>query len=157
MVDIQSKEVIDKISDELKVQPAMQIPRVLGKDIQLVYKVNPQKISSIVRAAPIAAGATTVIFATPSDRKFYLTNVSLQVHAKSPAAAGNSSITLDIDGATQTILKIRAQSAVDTFHSLVFNLPFPILVDAGTNISLVSSAAELQTEGTIVGYVTDPQ
>ena len=75
MVDIQSKEVIDKISDELKIQPAMAIPRALAEKIQLVYAVNANPIVNVVANAERSTTGATNVFTTSPTKNFFLTGL----------------------------------------------------------------------------------
>jgi len=48
MVDIQSKDIVDRIWKDTKVQPAMAIPRALNPSIQPVLEVNPQPLIKVI-------------------------------------------------------------------------------------------------------------
>ena len=145
MVDIQSKEVIDKISDELKVQPALQIPRELAKQIQLVYEVNPLRIANIVRSATII-NTTSTIFTIPTRRDFFLTAVFI-----GSTSTVNRHITVIIDGAAQEMFETNNSGT-----TVNMPLSIPIKLDRGTNITGTSGGAA-NAFFTIIGYTTDPQ
>jgi len=70
MVDIQSKEVIDKMSEDLKVQPSLTLPRVLGTTIQPTYEVNPVLKPRNFQAAISDALAVTILTTDPIKRTF---------------------------------------------------------------------------------------
>lgn len=145
VLDIQSKEVIDKISDELKVQPSLLIPRELAKVIQLVYNVNPSNHVNIVRTA-VVNNTTTTLFTVPAKKHFFLTGYS-------NAASGNAvrNLSIIINGETIILNKSKAGTGSDA-------VPFipPIKVDDGSVISATCGAV-VDSFPTIVGYTTDIQ
>jgi len=161
MVDIQSKEIIDKISDELKVQPALKIPRTLSENIQLVYDVNALKPITIVRADSRTSSGSTTMFTTPAAQDFFLTNASIFPIAGT--SVGDLTITLTgvINGARQDILRMvkdLSQSSQQQQMSESYQT-HPIQLDRGTTILLTTagSASIQNTTAMIKGYVTDPQ
>lgn len=160
MVDIQSKEVIDKISDELKIQPALQIPRGLSKDIQLTYEVNPQKNISVAADAAKLATGTEVLMTTPTDRDFYLTTAILSGQADVLCDNVSISLNAQLKGkVSNEILRLAKISLTVFSGQIAITFPQPMLLDRGTTILIAStfSAGACSFAGTITGYVTDPQ
>jgi len=145
-LDIQSKEVIDKVSDELKVQPALQIPRQLGDKIQLVYNVNPIRTPTIFKSMTINAPDTSaIIFTTPSTQDFFLTYAEITT-----AVAETSSISAFINGEEIFITRNISNNTISSYQGL------PIRIDRGTEIKIVSAGGQTHIS-VIHGYITDPQ
>jgi len=160
MVDIQSKEVIDKISDELKVQPAMEIPRALAKDIQLVYEVNPTPLIQTI-SSTVSDGTAITIFTTSAVKDTFMVGLSLSVAKDVLATSLFSRITARPFGqaANLEFIRIRYEPVTvgDFIESLSF--PHPIKLARGSPISLTNSTAvgSIDTTGIIFFYETDPQ
>lgn len=160
MVDIQSKEVIDKISDELKIQPSMQIPRQLAKDIQLSYNVNPVREVSI-KIKELNDGTATTIHTADSVKRTFITGGNLAVAKDVVNTSQRSS--LDIfplkTGVSTSIMQLKYEplTAGDSVTSV--NFPEAIEVQKGSTIILKNSngTASINTFGSIVFYETDPE
>lgn len=156
VLEIQSKEVIDKISDELKVQPALEIPRQLAPNIQLTYGVNPLRIVNIVKS--LAAAGT--MYTTPLDRDFYLTFASASATISS-ATSVTPGITIVLAG--QALIKIlgvnMAAPAGVTGMCQAVSADFstPILLEKGSTIVVTTLGAADSGFFSIAGYTTDPQ
>ena len=161
MTDIQSKEVIDKISDELKIQPALVIPRAISKDIQLVYNVNPKRTINIVKKASSSTTGTTTIFTTPSDRDFFLTGFAMSVSCNVTADSTRYFVSATPFGiANVSIGEIEKQSVTALSHlhvSKQYN--FPMLIERSSAIVL-SQTFTVGASFMVVnleGFTTDPQ
>lgn len=161
MVDIQSKEVIDKISDELKVQPAMAIPKALAEKIQLVYQVNAERRATVVASKSKTSTGTITVLATPTDRDFFLTNVYFAWKGDAANTGTELLVTVDVDGQaieTELFAFNKVPSVVTADH---INMPLnpPIKMARGGNIKMtqIFAAGTGGMECTVVGYTTDPQ
>ena len=160
MVEIQSKEVIDKISDELKIQPALAIPRELDKNIKLVYGVNPPKISNVHKFKELLNGTTTTIFITPPDQDFFLTSMSLSMIKDVVSTSIETSIKGNIFGGPLIRLLAIAGITVTAQNATInMTLPRPLLMERGNNIILTNSTgvAVIHSFCTINGFTVDPQ
>lgn len=159
MVDIQSKEVIDKISDELKVQPALSIPRNISKDIQLSYNVNPTYINKTA-AVNLSDSASATIRTTDSEKDTFLTSVYLTVTKDAISDSLFSQITAVLEtGETSTILLIRYEpTTTGSFHQQLV-LTRPIKLKKNSQILFLHNTATASIDGTAVinYYETDPQ
>ena len=165
MTDIQSKEVIDKISDELKIQPALVIPRVISKDIQLTYGVNPVRVSDNIDAMSDVAEKTTtgalIILTTSSDKDYFLTslNVSFVKDAVCDSATGAYSVTVIINGRSTFLVSLPIITLTAERADIFLAFPSPIKLDRGSNIVITGTF----TVGVCVrtancqGFVTNPQ
>jgi len=159
MVDIQSKEVIDKISDELKIQPSLQIPRVLGKDIQLVYDVNPPHQVRIVEGF-IADATTGSIFTTNATRRTFMIGAQLSVSKSVLSPATSVNMAAFTRGApNRAVLTIRFEPVTAGQEHNSVNFSQPIELEPGTSISLNASSAtaSIDLAGLVYFYETDPQ
>lgn len=159
MVDIQSKEVIDKVSDELKIQPAMKIPREIMDKIQLVYNVNPTNSGNIIKAVTKITSGAVGFFTTPTTRDFFLTSAFLQNQSDVAATNTLGSLTVVVGGITIPILEFSKITLTIFNDSLTLSFPNPIKIDRGTAVVLNNTfglGVSVSSAG-ITGYTTDPQ
>jgi len=160
MVDIQSKEVIDKISEELKIQPALSIPREISKNIQLTYGVNPKLVSLIVRDGTRTLTGSEVIFTTSSVSDFYL--VSVAISNQSNATADNTSVFIQgtpRGKAVQNFLLLSKLTTTATTSQNSINPVIPVLLDRASTIVFGSAftVGASSTSINLIGYEVDPQ
>lgn len=162
MVDIQSKEVIDKISDDLKIQPALQIPRELAKQIQLTYNINP-KFNNAVRfvAAGRATTGSTTIFTTSADRRTFLTGVHFQY--QHDAAVNSTFLALSAVPVFRNVAEniiIFNKITLTANQDRVF-VPFPVPMELAPSSSIVITQTFTLGVGVMNGGITfyevDPQ
>lgn len=160
MVDIQSKEVIDKISDELKLQPAMQIPRALMEKIMLVYNINPVRIVDLLEKQFSIATGTNNVLTTAATRDTFLTGISWSLHVD---AANNGTIaSVDVvlpDGRIRDIISLRKLALLEGIFVKVIAFDPPIKLARNSLIRqthlFTAGASSMST--VIFGYTTDPQ
>jgi len=160
-VDIQSKEVIDKISDELKVQPAMSIPRELAKNIQLVYGVNPVRLIQVTSKTTSDATTSTILTTNATKRTFVVAmNMTIAKDVVSTSLVSAIRGTPLGDSATD-ILRIRTEPVTvgQNLNNRV-EIPMPGLeLEKGTTLTLTNSTAiaSIDTTCNVYFYETDPQ
>lgn len=160
MVDIQSKEVIDKISDELKVQPALEIPRTLAKDIQLTYDVNPPRnVKAFVSGAIVTSGSGTITTSHATKRTF-LQSCYLKYQADATADSTTYLLTFTPKGfATTEFIKLTKLSLTATIDGLSIVFPKAIELEPNTTIIVTQTftvGASTMTGGATT-WETDPQ
>jgi len=158
MVEIQSKEVIDKISDELKIQPALNIPRNIGDKIELVYNVNAERIVNFMSRASSASTGTTTIHTAHATKDDYLTSIHYSFIADGTAdnlnfvltitPRGLGAITIRLNKATTTAFTKDAQIIIDP----------PILLERSSGITMGTTftVGTATKEATAWGYQKDP-
>ena len=160
VLDIQSKEVIDKISDELKVQPSLQIPRELAKQIQLVYNVNPSRNIQVLEKTT-ADDAAESMTTTSATKRTFATGVFLSVSKDVLAISINSSITAQIPGGAvnQALIKINYEPTTVGNHtaSVMFDPPIELAKSASVTLRNSNATASIDTTGILYFFETDPQ
>jgi len=158
MVDIQSKEVIDKISEDLKIQPAMKIPRELMDKIQLVYDLNPRRI--IKNAGTLLSNGTSSTIITASNEKdTYLVGASLGVIKDVLSTSTLSQIQATAKGSTAKGILI-IPSITLTPQSEIISISFPpMLLERGSTVIVTNGTgtATIITSGSILFFEVDPQ
>lgn len=159
-LDIQSKEIIDKISEELKVQPSLKIPRELMDKIQLVYSVNPERL--VVSKIGTASDATTVtIHTTHATKRTFLIGAQLTIAKDVVSTSLFSAINIiGVDGRATTFIRIRTEP-VTAAQGLTesISLSIPIEVEKSSIINIVNSTAtgSIDATGLIYFFEVDPQ
>jgi hypothetical protein len=159
MVDIQSKEVIDKISEDLKIQPSLQVPRELAKAIQLIYNVNPTREVQI-RNKVAADSVSEVIHTTHATKRTFLIAVSLSVAKDIVSPSVRSRISLFPKGkAVIDVIELRYEplTAGDYVESL--SLPIPMELEKNSEIKVLnqSATASIDAAAKIYFFEVDPQ
>lgn len=160
MVEIQSKEVIDKMSDELKVQPALLLPRELGKMIVPVYNVNPPRNIRVASSVASDSVSATVMTASLTKRTFIIgCSVTIAKSALSDSIFSILQANIKNQFSTTSLLTINYEPS--TAGSFTESLTFsePIEITPGTAISIANNAAtaSIDTRGTVYFFETDPQ
>jgi len=162
MVDIQSKEIIDKMSDDLKVQPAMQLPRELGKQILPVYNVNPVR-NIDVKSVNVNDTATAIaIHTTSATKRTFLIGVSIAVNKDVVNVGTNSLIRANVTGnltVATNLLIVRYESVTAGSFNENIMFPIPIEITKNTSIEFKHNGALASIDGTgiVYFYETDPQ
>jgi len=159
-MEIQSKEVIDKISDELKLQPAMKIPRELMEKIQLVYNVNPKRVVNVARGTTSTTTGEVSAFVTPTDRDFFLTHINISTASDVVCDNTRIAVLVTPEGNTRLrILSIVKETLTVHQESAQLALVPPLKVERGSNITLQTIFTVGFNERTIeiLGFFTDPQ
>jgi len=159
MVDIQSKEVIDKMSEELKVQPSLALPRKLMDSIQPVFEVGGTK-RMVVETGVSTSGSGAVIFTTPATQDFFLTNVILSY--EKDVVSDNVSVSLQgipFGQASKQIIFIPNITLTASKQVLTVNFIPPIrIARANSLIMLGANTAGVITKScTVTGFVIDPE
>lgn len=159
MVDIQSKEVIDKVSDELKIQPAGAIPRAISDRIMLNYNVNPA-IRMQVLKADVSDSTGGTIFTTSTTKRTFMIGAEMAISKDVVNDSTLSDIRMTPLGkaaASFLTLKYEPTTAGQLIESVI--LPYGIELEPGSTISTRngSATASIDVTGTVYFYETDPQ
>jgi hypothetical protein len=117
--------------------------------------------TSVTRAA--TGSATTLIYAVPANKTFYLTNVSLQYSVNLIAVSGTGSCAIAIEGGTAAlnVAYLSAGNIIALSNQYIthgFNIP--IRVEGGSSIDLddiLTAGAATSTTATahIIGFLVD--
>lgn len=158
-MDIQSKEVIDKISRDLKVQPSLEIPRELTKTIQLNYNVNPER-DVFVKPGSALDSASSTAYTTPTGKDTYLLGFNVTLTKDAVNDGTSSSIRATVVGqAVGAIFRIAyTPSTAGQFTETVF-FPIPLKLERGTSLVLTNGTATASIDffANFYLYEVDPQ
>ena len=158
-LDIQSKEVIDKISDELKVQPALSIPRELMDKIQLVYGVNPERHIKSIRGV-LADATSGSFFTTHATKRTFMIGASLSITKDvvndSTRSTLQASLKANMTG-KRIIEIIYAPLAIGNFNKTI-SFPLPVELEKSTTIIITheTNTASIDGAAIVFFYETDP-
>lgn len=165
MALVSKREVIQKIIEGLRLDPGKdRIPNEIMDKIVPTFNVNEVPSVNIVRSASVTTtGQAVTLFATPTDKDFFLTSVSL-ANKTNDAFDGSDTvrISITIDGAVQIVILLPMVTLVsETQENSASNLGVinrGIKIDRGTNIVLTNAAfgsGNIQSSGTIMGYTME--
>ncbi len=166
MAKINNQAVLQKLMDELKLYPGIDvIPTELAEKILPVYQINTEVIevspkpANVVRSVElIGAGGAVVMYTVPATGKFYLTNVALSSGIDTSGTLRNAYVSVVIDSVIVDIVTIGLTgSALTTAvnQTISLNLQNPILLDPGSEIKLDRDNAGMESVASIVGYTSD--
>lgn len=159
MVEHQSKEVVDKMSQELKIQPAGALPRNIVNSIQPVYNVNPIYRTNIVAAKTSSATSSTMM-TVPTDRPFFLTSAFLHIIKDSSAVSTATALNVTLKGKSELALILIpgiTLTAQDTGTSANYGDGMELEPGSLIRITMTSATAVLTSSATITGYTVDKQ
>lgn len=163
MVEHQSKEVVDKVSEELKIQPQGLVPKEVNKGIQLVYEVNPQnRVQRVVPGFTTGSGGATIM-TTSATKDTFLTSLTFGMikDVVNSVATGRLGLTIIIGGETIRIMQIPVITLTAQATQVIIKQFNPaIKLDRGSAISFsVDSfgAGVMMRTAEVVIFETDPQ
>jgi len=154
-LEIQSKEVIDKISEELKVQPALQIPRKIGEKIDLVYSVNPARKLQVA-GGTVADATEGSIFTAAANKRTFLVHAHLSV-AKDVVSDSVSTwlrCTPLGQAANTVFLNMRYEPiTVASNLNLTWTASEPLEIEPGSAVLITNSTATASIDaGAVITY-----
>jgi len=160
MVEIQSKEIIDKMSEDLKVQPSMTLPRTLANNIQPTYEVNPDRLIQFAGGGPTDATSTT-IHTTHATKDTFLIAATMSTSKSVLSTSTNSSIAVTVFGGAALAMLVTRYEPVTAASNLrqSMNFPMPIKLERGTDINVTNSTAiaSIDTRAHVYFFEVDPQ
>lgn len=159
MVDIQSKEAIDKMSEELKVQPAMTLPRALVNNIQPVFEIGAPPRSNFVESGVATAGTNVTVLTTDTRRDTYITAIIFSLEKDGSADNASVDLRTTMNGATQQLSRIVGITLTAKSEVQTLSLPFPLKIDRGVAILITgaNTVGVIHKSAVVYGFTTDPQ
>jgi len=161
MSQIHNSELIKELQDAAKLQPSSDIiPNQLAEKVVPVMEVNPKMMrrSNVFKWGSKNVTGTSVLYAVPADKDFYLTAITLS--NSSSVLADNTSVYIQFtttDGVTTNywVMSKPALTAYTNMESL--GLSFPLQIKSGTSILFGSSftVGASVTEASIFGFTVD--
>lgn len=136
MVEIQNSKITDKLGEKIKESNLNALPRTLANSIQPVIDIGENIDQYFADESQNSASGSVTVFATPSDKDFYLNSCTLQ-NIKD-ATSDNVSVDLraTINGGIVFLLRIAGITTTAQVRDLTVSFPTPIKIDRGTNISI---------------------
>jgi len=151
------------MSDDLKIQPAMALPRKLVDNIQPTYSINTRHMINVVQRTSRSTTGSTILFTTPTDRDFFLTSMTVAATCDATADSTNySGFLFPFNSPATSVLVIEIPKQTTTALSNVHQIKTfdpPIKISRGSAIS-ITQAFTVGTSivtGSLMGYTTDPQ
>jgi len=160
MGKINNKNLIKGIIDGLNIQLNQSaVPVEYAEKVVPTFETNTKLLRrcNIVKQGARTTNGSSTLYATPTDKDFYLCSFWLQ--NISSATADNVSISLlaTIEGISTAIIYFNKPTLTLFQETLQVSVPFPIRLDRGTNVT-ISSTFTLGTSNTsavIIGYTDD--
>jgi len=159
MVQIHNSETIKRILDDAGVQTSKEdVPRVLASKVVPVLISNPKRYCDVFVRDVRAVTGTGVLYTTPLDKDFYLTNAFLS--NLSDVVADNTSIFLGVvleNGDSAFIIDFVKPTTTVYDNGQAVNFPTPLKLKRGSQITFSSTftAGTSSTIANIGGYTVD--
>lgn len=124
-----------------------------------VIPIKP--ICRIVRFAVRSTSGSGTVYATPTDKDFYLIGCSLSVQRDAACDAPSSDgarVGIVIDSVTQGLIPISCATLTAFSAEQNITFPFPIKIDRGTNITITGMTFTVGTcvrSVSIIGYTEE--
>lgn len=160
MATIYNSDLTKELVDAGKIQVSRDsIPTQIADKVVPVMEVNPRltRYSNIVRHSNLDNTTSATIYTVPSGKSFVLTGASLNFLKDATATATTIYISIVIGGATQRLLHFKTLTLTAEQRELSISFPFPIRVDDGSSINVVSDTdvANIKAGASIVGILLD--
>jgi len=164
MPQINNSEITKLLVDGARLHPAAdKIPDRLAESVVPVLDVTP-RLARYVNFSGVAATGTSNTAVTavtgPSDRDFYLTEITYHLlkDATCDAATGSVTLNVTIDGVTRGIATISHISLTAQDNLIPLNFSPPIKIDRGTtlrstNLTFAAGVCRMSVQG--AGYLVD--
>jgi len=159
MVEHQSKEVIDKISDELKIQPALQIPKELMDKIQLAYNINPPILTTLFKERS-ESGSGGTVFTTDARLNTFVTGIMMSIQKDVTSTVIAYAVRGVVGGATVKLGQMNFLSVTISDQHMYLQFKDPVKLDVASAVSTTISGGGVgnhSAETIIHGFTTDPQ
>jgi len=159
MVEHQSKEVVDKLSRDLKIQPAEALPKDMEAKIRAVFNVNPDRQIRFV-AANLSDSLSGTLFTASATKETYLVAAHLSTAKDVVATSLFTNLTAVAFGDSEkTLLRIRYEPVTAGQFTTNMAFPLPILLEKGSVVSIKHSTAvaSIDSAGIIYFFEVDPQ
>jgi len=160
MAQIYNTDLFKEVKDVAKLQQNTDvIPTRLGDTIVPVVNVNPKDYYTldIYRdGSHTAYDSGTILYTTPTDKDFYLTNVVLTASAN--VAFDGSQFFVDFVDANNVARGVRMAHILTNISGGQVSVQFyhPILIKRGTDLKVgmsVGTAGAANVRGAIAGYL----
>jgi hypothetical protein len=142
MVTINNSDLTKELVEGGKIAIAKeQVPTQLADKVVPVMEVNPKLFRRINISASITADGT--VYTTPSNKEFYLTNISLSASNKTASQDSLCTMTVTPKGYPATVVCYTnfSTSALNDVGDGNMNVNFnvPMLLEKSTNLVLAST------------------
>lgn len=122
--------------------------------IQPSVEVGPRNSIIAKTSTTTSTGASTTLYTTLSDKKFYITYLMLAFTKDASCDNTSVSITATIAGASVVLAEMKSQTLTADSRSLVVQLPYPLAIDIGSTITYGATftVGALSRRATVFGY-----
>jgi len=122
-----------------------------------IYPTVPILISDSDRilSAVVTGGGDQTLFALPAGRNFFVTSLTYSFHSEAGCDDTTHLVNGTLDGNSVTIFRITKNASVLRVETHPISFPFPIKLDAGTNLvsNVVFAAGQCTRAVTVTGYI----
>lgn len=159
---IYNSDLTKELREGAKIQIGVDgIPSEIAEKVVPTMEVNPKLLRNTnitISVIAVATGAQ-VVYTTPLDKDFYLTNaeVSMIKDVTCDQATGSLVLNCTQDGATKNLVRIPIIALTAQNFAQSINLNCPMKIDRGTNLNYTASytAGVMARVAGIKGFTVD--
>jgi len=147
-------EILARIIKDMGLQTSVEkLPTKLGDRIVPVVVSNPERIITVVKQG----GASATLYATPANKDFFLTSLSLTSTSQNASASVEDRIAIVLESgeAITSVLSCVCSSGAASENSNSNSVTFtpPIKLARSSNVSLVKGSSS--TRAVLTGYLVE--
>ena len=160
MATINNSKIIKNIIDTARIQTLIDdVPKELAGKVVPVLEVIPKKFTNTHSEIVNSASVHSIVYTTPTDKTFYLTNVKMGFIKDNLSTASNFWMTYTLNGIVQPLLRIVSLTLTADSKFLILNLLNPIKLDKNSEIVLGANSflASQTMTAEIFGYLEDDE
>lgn len=123
--------------------------------IQPIVQISPK--INIIRSASATNATSGTIYATPTDKDFYVIGCMISHTRDVTATSTSSEIACSIDGLSRSLIKLNTITLTVGSKEASMSFTHPIKIDRNTNITVTNTTntANLTTTGVIYGFTVE--
>lgn len=159
MAQIHNTDLYKELKEGIKLQQLTDIvPTQLAEKVIAVMEVNPKLLrrSDLVKFIS-SSGTSATIYAIPPKKNFYLTALVLSLIKDVTATSVSTRIIGTSQGVAVRLVEISGMSLTVQDKIISMSFPFPVKLDADTNILLTNTTntPNILCTGIVYGYHDD--
>lgn len=156
---IYNSDLTKALREGAKIQTAIdKTPSELADKVIATMEVNPDMLryAHIVKAG-VATGGNVIVYTTPTDRDFYLTNAFMSISKIATDSNDNTSLLINPidDSSVVAICVLPGTTLTAQTSEISQTFKHPIKLKRGTDITIARNAGNGTGCATIVGYTVN--
>jgi hypothetical protein len=158
MAIVTRSSIVNGMCETLGLQPGSDaIPRTIENSIKPVVDINIRNSTTFFSDNRSVTTSGATLFQTPIRNDFFITSAMISITKDATSDGIIAYLSIFNGGTAKRFMQVPMQTATAGTFMISLSFPYPIKVDRGTNIQIVSAfAAGTQVTFTqITGYILE--